>query len=175
MSERKGTHHGRDIDAITVLGRLLQSLEYRFTTGTPATHQRVLSREPKPLTCDLRDVFGWSRPFRLTDLPPKVGELLEASGFLEDLGGDMRRSGLRFSSLGSLLLAHSAYPTRETHAVFFGPDTYRFCRLLSAWAPSVSSAMDIGCGSGAGGLWLKQLGRCETLLLTDMLNWRATP
>jgi release factor glutamine methyltransferase len=168
MSEPVLTRQGEDINAIAVLSRLLQSSGHQFTTGTPATHQRVLAREASRLANDLLDVFGWSRSFRLETLPRQVSELLQASGFLEQVGEDLWRSGLRFSSLGTLLMAHSAYPTREPDAVFFGPDTYRFCRLLTDWAPTVHSALDIGCGSGAGGLWLKQLGRCQTLLLSDI-------
>ena len=151
MTELPSVRQGHDINSISALGRLLKSAAYEFITGTPATHQRVLTRDPKRVARDLRDVFGWSCAFRLDGLPAGVHELLEASGQLQSLGGDLFRSGLRFSSLGPLLLAHSAYPTCEADAVFFGPDTYRFCRLLTEWAPTVHSALDIGCGSGAGG------------------------
>jgi len=168
MLETSKVKQGHDINAISALGRLLKSAAYEFTTGTPATHQRVLARDPTRLAKNLRDVFGWSRAFRLDDLPYETVELLKASGHMESLDGNLWRTGLRFSSLGPLLLAHSAYPTREADAVFFGPDTYRFCRLLTEWAPTVHSALDIGCGSGAGGLWLKQLGRCQSLLLSDI-------
>jgi methylase of polypeptide subunit release factors len=42
--------------------------------------------------------------------------------------------------------------------VFFGPDTYRFARALGQWLawraiPSGARLIDIGCGSGAGGLY----------------------
>ena len=46
--------------------------------------------------------------------------------------GDGWRSALRVSSLGDQLYFHSAYPTCEPNAVFFGPDTYRFLRALQA-------------------------------------------
>ena len=54
----------------------------------------------------------------------------------------------RFSTLNDLLLAHSPYPTTDADAVFFGPDTYLFCKLIS---DAIKTAVDIGCGSGAGG------------------------
>ena len=53
----------------------------------------------------------------------------------------------RFSTLTDLLLAHSRYPTIDADAVFFGPDTYRFCKPIS---DTIKTAVDIGCGSAAG-------------------------
>jgi release factor glutamine methyltransferase len=47
----------------------------------------------------------------------------------------------RFSTLNNLLLAHSPYPTTDADAVFFGPDTYRFCKLIS---DTIKKAVDIG-------------------------------
>ena len=64
---------------------------------------------------------------------------------------------MRFASLGSALYAHSAYPTLDADAVFFGPDTYRFASLIEAELhsrPLASGAriLDIGCGAGPGGM-----------------------
>jgi hypothetical protein len=53
----------------------------------------------------------------------------------------------RFSTLNDLLLAHSPYPT--TMRDVFGPDAYRFCKLIS---DTIKTAVAIGCGSGAGGM-----------------------
>jgi release factor glutamine methyltransferase len=47
----------------------------------------------------------------------------------------------RFSTLNNLLLAHSPYPTTDADAVFFGPDTYRFCKLIS---DTIKKAVNIG-------------------------------
>jgi hypothetical protein len=67
------------------------------------------------------------------------------------------RSSVRFSSLDDDLLVHSAYPTDAPDSVFFGPDSYRFARVLKTalnrrGAESVRSAVEIGCGTGVGGL-----------------------
>jgi hypothetical protein len=164
-----------DLDREQVLVRLGQCLRqtgYHFTTGTPATHERVLSREGGPhLARDLRDVFGWSRPFEPSLLGAELLGLLEQSGALLHVGAHLQ-SGLRFSSLGDLLLAHSAYPTTAADSIFFGPDTYRFCSLLERWAPKADAVVDIGCGSGAGGLWLAHLQARREVILTD-INPRA--
>jgi hypothetical protein len=55
----------------------------------------------------------------------------------------------RFSTLNDLLLAHSPYPTTDADAVFLTLDTYRFCKLIS---DTIKTTVDIGCGSGAGGM-----------------------
>ena len=64
--------------------------------------------------------------------------------------------GLRFSTLQGLLFAHSQYPTLAPDSVFFGPDTYRFAALISRvlyGCPSPPRAiLDLGCGSGVGGI-----------------------
>lgn len=158
--------------ALLALGKSLQQLAYAFVTPTPETHRRVDERAARHeglLARDLRDVFGWSRPFRPELLPSALVQLLEASGELES-EGELRRSRVRFSSLRGLLLAHSAFPTEASNSVFFGPDTYRFCSLLEHWAPRAKRAVDIGCGSGAGGLCLH--GKVESLVLAD-INPRA--
>jgi methylase of polypeptide subunit release factors len=72
--------------------------------------------------------------------------------------------------LNELLLVHSAYPTTAPDSVFFGPDTYRFCALLQRWAPPARRLVDIGCGSGAGALALRD--RAQALVLCD-INPRA--
>jgi hypothetical protein len=52
-----------DSDALVALGHSLQAAGYRFTTVTPATHERVNARLGNAWATDLRGVFGWSRPF----------------------------------------------------------------------------------------------------------------
>jgi methylase of polypeptide subunit release factors len=91
--------------------------------------------------------------------------LLEAAGALEVHGSEYR-SRVRFSTLQGSLFVHSAYPTLEPEAVFFGPDTYRFCSLLERWAPSARRVVDIGCGTGAGGLALAF--RASEVVLADV-------
>ena len=141
------------------LGRWLQSRRYRFTTVTPLTHQRVLARHRAAQDADERDAFGWNRPFAPTLLPRALGERLLQAGIVvaADGPGDLWRSTVRWSTLGGLLISHSAYPTTAADAVFFGPDTYRFASLITetlrlAPLPRAAHILDMGCGGGPGGL-----------------------
>jgi len=150
------------MDPLASLGRALRERGYAFVTPTPETHRRVLARNQPART--LRDVFGWSKPFGPGVLEPRLLELLEAAEALQRDGAQLR-SAVRFSSLGPLLLAHSAYPTTAADAVFFGPDTYRFAAFLRARAPErIGSVADVGCGTGAGGLLLAPRARSVELL-----------
>ena len=134
--------------ALLELGRALAQAGYRHVTVTPATHQRVLRRDPRPAD-SLADVFGWSRQFGEGVLPPRMMELMQGAGAAR-ADGDGWRSSVRVSSLGGQLYFHSAFPTSAADAVFFGPDTYRFLRALEAQPDrEVVRAVDIGCGSGA--------------------------
>jgi SAM-dependent methyltransferase len=164
--------------ALLALGRELQASHYRFTTITPASHQRV-SRRPASNAGPLQRVFGWNRSFRPIELPPAVIDLLEAAGEIEATDG-LLRSRVRFSSLGKQLFVHSGFPTDASDTVFFGPDTYRFARWLrqaiADFAPMASiTVLDIGCGSGAGGLFVADLlrGRGNTDLILSDLNPKA--
>ncbi len=142
----------RQDESLLRLGMVLQERGYRFTTTTPATHACVNSRAGSQWARSVEDVFGWSRPFRADVLPADLMELMQATGALRK-DGDGWRSAIRASSLDELLFFHSAYPTTESDAVFFGPDTYRFAgeiaRHLAAGEP-VRRAVDIGCGAGPG-------------------------
>jgi hypothetical protein len=158
--------------ALIELGRSLERERYRFVTVTPETHRRVNARAQRlglGRAADLRDVFGWNRPFAPGLLAPRMLELLQAADMLAGQG-DALRSRVRFASIGERLFAHSAFPTTEADAVFFGPDTYRFCSLLGRWAQPSRCLVDVGCGSGAGGISL--IGRAERIVLAD-INTRA--
>ncbi len=155
--------------ALLELGRWLLDAGYRFTAVTPTTHARVLAREAGRPASSLRDAFGWSMPFERGALPARASALLEAAGALEPAGGRWR-SAVRFSTLDDALYAHSAYPTDAADAVFFGPDTYRFAAFLGRHVSPASCVVDVGCGTGAGGLlWA---GRAERIVLAD-INPRA--
>jgi len=140
--------------ALLRMARAVQATSYAFTTPTPATQARVNARPGSEWAQSLRDVFGWSRPFRDGIVPPDIFEAMQAADALEPNKGGMR-SLLRLSSLEGLLFLHSAYPTTAADAVFFGPDTYRFARAILAHlergAP-VRRAIDIGCGAGPGAI-----------------------
>jgi release factor glutamine methyltransferase len=157
-----------DVDARTAalidLGRALREAGYAFVTGTPETHRRVdarAARAGRATARSLRDVFGWSRPFEADVLAPRIMALARAADILVPDGpdgaeGSRLRSRVRFSSLGQHLFVHSAYPTVEADAVFFGPDTYRYCDLIAAETHGArrraKRVVDVGCGSGAGGI-----------------------
>lgn len=141
--------------ALLQLGHALQQAGYRFTTVTPLTHHRVNARPANAWANDLRDVLGWSRPFKEGVLPAQIAQLLHAADAVIAVPGGWR-STLRASTLGPQLFFHSAYPTTDANAVFFGPDTYRFVRSLEAelkaCAPRIRRAADIGCGAGPGAI-----------------------
>lgn len=132
--------------ALVTLGRELRARGYRFVTPTPATHARVLARRSD--AHDLRDVFGWNR--RFTELDPHLLDLLRAADAVT-ADGEGFRATVRYSTLGDLLLAHSGFPTADSDAVFFGPDTYRFAPLVDRVLSSrrATRVAEIGCGTGA--------------------------
>jgi methylase of polypeptide subunit release factors len=86
-------------------------------------------------------------------LAPHLIERLRTAGAVRNVG-DRLRLAIRVSRLDGRLHLHSA-PGRDAHAVFLGPDSYRFARLIAAilqdGAP-VERALDIGVGPGAGAL-----------------------
>ena len=142
-------------DALLALGRVLQAADYRFTTITQASHRRVNARPGNAWARGVADVLGWSRPFREGALAPEIAQLMHDAGILVP-HEDGWKSTLRASTIGDLLFFHSAFPTSQDDAVFFGPDTYRFVRALEAWlavpGKDVRRAVDIGCGGGPGAL-----------------------
>ena len=142
-------------EALLQLGRRLRADGYRFTCVTPATHSHVNARPEAQRARNLRDVFGWSRPFAPSLLSPDELQQLEAAEVLVSQG-ERLRSNVRWSSLDDLLLVHSAWPTDSSDAVFFGPDSYRFARVIQDYLQHcpkrVQHAVDIGCGSGIGAL-----------------------
>ncbi|MFC5496811.1 methyltransferase [Caenimonas terrae] len=161
-------------ESLVLVGRWLQQSGYRFITPTPATHARVNARPDAQLGRDPRDVFGWSRPFQPGLLPAQVLGWLDAGGLLQRQDG-LLRSRVRFSTLGDRLYAHSAYPTSDADAVFFGPDTYRFAALIDAQLqreplPAGATILDVGCGAGPGGMVAALAGAAARpeLLLADI-------
>ncbi|MET0285597.1 MAG: class I SAM-dependent methyltransferase [Polyangiales bacterium] len=156
-------------EALLELGRALAAADYHFVTPTPETHRRVFER--RTVARDVRDVFGWSRPFEKRLLPVRWLELLDGAEMLQSYG-PLLRSKVRFSTLERALFMHSAYPTDAGDSVFFGPDTYRFCAFLARGAPPSARVIDIGCGSGAGGLIAARAAGARELVLVDV-NQRA--
>jgi len=161
--------------ALLELGKGLKAAGYHFTTVTPASHARVVSRSAKRRP-SLTDIFGWSRPFAAADLSETMLARMADAGVL-DIAGSTFRSNVRFSTLGTQIFVHSSFPTEKADAVFFGPDTYRFVRLIRQSLGSRNRGcggrlriLDVGAGSGAGGLYAASLmARFEpTITLTDI-------
>jgi hypothetical protein len=156
--------------ALLALLETLRERGYDFVTITPESHRRVLDRSPGASARNLRDVFGWSLPFDESLLPPDIAEPLRRSGFVSQADG-LWKSELRVSSIGGTLFLHSAYPTDHAHAVFLGPDTYRFVLLLEAELPAlppIRHLVDLGAGAGVGGIVAGRLTRAGRISLADV-------
>jgi len=161
--------------ALVELGTALLSSGYRFVTPTPESHRRVLERPADGETPGearlLRDAFGWSRFFPLARLPSRLRGLAGTAGILDPApDGALVRSRVRFSTLegpdGCRIFLHSAYPTTGADAVFFGPDSYRFAAALRRSVKPARRLVDVGCGTGVGGLLLAD--RAREVVLADV-------
>ena len=169
--------------ALHTLLDLLRALNYSFTTPTPLTHARALARKDA-VARDLRGVFGWSLPFHAAVMPEEIIQLLDAGGALVKRG-DLLASAVRVSTCGEDYYLHSAYPTSEQDAVFFGPDSYRFASFLRAELPPLGSrahVVDIGTGAGVGAITAARCMPEAYVTLSDInraalrlaaINWMA--
>ncbi|MEA3045328.1 MAG: hypothetical protein QOH47_3166 [Sphingomonadales bacterium] len=160
-----------DLDAALLeLLTHLRLFDYRFITPTPETHRRVLARKAGTAARDLRDVFGWNLAFSPSLFPAPLFERLARLGVLREQAG-LRQSQVRVSSVGDRLFVHSAFPTSQKDAVFFGPDSYRFVRFLEAelaGAPEIRRLVDIGAGAGVGAIAAAASLPHARLTLTDI-------
>lgn len=150
----------------------LRDRAYRFVTPTPATHARRLANAAPGRANDLRDVFGWSMAFDRDVIDATLLRDLVAAGIVADTT-DGFRSCVRVSSLGDDLLLHSAFPTDDHDAVFFGPDSYRFAMLIRrelARRPMAAGAslVDMGAGAGAGAIAASHLCKGARIAMTDV-------
>lgn len=155
--------------ALVEVGRWLRDQGYRFTAITPESHRRVNARSGADRAHSVRDAFGWSRPFEASLVPMGILDAMRAADVLV-ARRDLFASAVRFATLGDGLYVHSAYPTAEAAAVFFGPDTYRFCSFLAREVKRARCVVDVGCGSGAGALSIAD--RVDHIVLAD-INPRA--
>ena len=157
--------------ALLRLAAAVRATGYHFITATPATHALVNSRPDNEWARDLRDVFGWSRPFRRDVVPKPILDLMGRAAVLVEHDGGWR-STIRLSSLDSDLFIHSAFPTVAADAVFFGPDTYRFANAIKAHLAvrqtPVGRAVDIGCGAGPGGILIARSAPSAEVFLADI-------
>ena len=137
----------------------LKTLNYRFTTISPVSHEKINIRPENAIAKDLADIFGWNRTFNKDVLEATLFYLMQSAKILTKVNNGWK-SQLRVSSIKDHLFLHSAYPTIDNEAVFFGPDTYRFAnaihQFLSTNNQAIVRAVDIGTGSGVGALLLAQ-------------------
>ena len=151
---------------------LLKERDYKFITPTPATHARVVARPEKYEARSVEDVLGWSLPFRGGVLPTNLETCLADAGMLAG-GPTSRRSLVRVSWLADNLYLHSAYPTDDENAVFFGPDSYRFAALVEQEIvrdppPSAARIVDIGTGAGVDAVTPALLCPSAEVVMTDV-------
>jgi methylase of polypeptide subunit release factors len=162
---------------LETLLKYLGEIGYRFVTPTPASHARVLARDAGRTAKSPEEVLGWSLPFVSGEIDSTVESLLTEAGVLEACEGRLLRSAVRVSTVEGRLFLHSAFPTLAPDAVFLGPDTYRFIRLVcgelhAAPVGSGGVVVDIGTGSGAGAVIAADLCPGARVVMTD-LNPRA--
>lgn len=157
--------------ALVQLGRRLQADQYQFTTVTPLTHQRNNARERNHQAQSLRDIFGWNRPFASDLLPEAELQALLSHAIIRAHAG-LWISEVRWSSLHDHLFVHSAFPTVSNDSVFFGPDTYRFAQAIEEHLRTsthpIRTAVDIGCGSGAGAILIAKARHDAQVLALDI-------
>ncbi|MBV8972992.1 MAG: methyltransferase [Sphingomonadaceae bacterium] len=96
--------------------------------------------------------------------------MLEAAGVLVP-AADGWRSRVRVARLDGRLFLHSAYPTDAPDAVFLGPDSYRFARLIRAeladWRGG-GTLVDIGTGAGVGAVVACGVARPDRVIASDI-------
>ena len=172
---RSGNHPVSDTAARrAALLELLRSLEqhdYEFVTPTPGTHTRIVSRPNRQEARALRDVLGWSLPFRREVVPDDVLQLLQTAGCVNELEDGRLKATVRVSSVRDTLFLHSAFPTIATDSVFLGPDSYRFADFIIAQMGSVptnSRILDYGAGAGVGGITAARRADAPELTLADI-------
>ncbi|RAK59830.1 SAM-dependent methyltransferase [Phenylobacterium hankyongense] len=79
-------------------------------------------------------------------------------------------STLAVAAVGRLLFLHTSLRARTPDAVFFGPDSYRFADFIRAEMPTLAAGatiLDLGAGSGVGGLVAATLAPQGQLVLSD--------
>ncbi|APX62357.1 methyltransferase [Acinetobacter schindleri] len=160
--------------ALLYLLNFLKQQDYQFTAITPLSHQRILDRKQNDVNKEitLKDIFGWNLGFKKTDLDPALFSILEEHQLLK-IQENLYLSQVRVASLNNALFIHSAFPTIEQDAVFFGPDTYRFAYHLKQYLTSRSDplkrAVELCCGTSAAAVSIaKYFPDYDELIVADL-------
>jgi len=160
--------------ALLYLLNFLKQQDYQFTAITPLSHQRILDRKQNDVNKEitLKDIFGWNLGFKKTDLNPALFSILEEHQLLK-IQENLYLSQVRVASLNNALFIHSAFPTIEQDAVFFGPDTYRFAYHLKQYLASRSDplkrAVELCCGTSAAAISIaKYFPDYDELIVADL-------
>ncbi|RSN77053.1 N5-glutamine methyltransferase family protein [Acinetobacter haemolyticus] len=138
--------------ALLYLLNFLKEKHYRFTVITPLTHERIFRRKQKSDSemRSLKDIFGWNMPFYPEELDSDLFFNLKKAHLIR-IEDNQWLSNVRVASLNDELFIHSAFPTIENDAVFFGPDTYRFYYHLKQYllneSYSIKRSVELCCGA----------------------------
>jgi methylase of polypeptide subunit release factors len=159
-------------NALLELLFFLKGVGYYFVTPTPTTHLRVNERIYNKRARTLAGVFGWNRPFDQSLLPDTIFRILANENIIAETPNGWK-STVRASTIGTEIFLHSSFPTSSSDAVFFGPDTYRFVRSIRTYLAMnlepIGRSLDIGCGTGAGGIIIgKSCPSCREVVMTDV-------
>ena len=152
-----------------VLKRLAQA-EYSFMAPAPSTVARLRLKRGLRSAGTLEDVFGWNMPFELAGLFGDWGLLL-ARAQMARPSGHRWVATLRVAKVREHLFLHSAYPARARNSVFLGPDSARFADWIVECLrnrPAPKHIVDIGAGSGVGGVVAASRSPGAELVLLDI-------
>ena len=164
--------------ALLYLLNFLKQKHYRFTVITPLSHERIFMRKqnlPNELR-SLKDIFGWNLPFYPQDLDQRLFLILKNAHLIR-IENQQWLSLVRVASLDDQLFIHSAFPTVETDAVFFGPDTYRFHYHLKQYLltqpQTVKRSVELCCGASPVAIAVAGLFPETTEIFTADINPKA--
>ncbi|KAJ9666963.1 hypothetical protein H2201_002796 [Coniosporium apollinis] len=179
--------------AFLALAAHLKRQNYTFICPTPESHGKVVAKriqDPERQDVkNLEDLFGWSLKAdrntidRLLSLE-LLKQLLEASIIIHAESEDRFKSEYRLSNLylphiqdgtsvPQMYYIHSAFPTTQPDAVFFGPDTYLFLDFLTQASRYLGTnprraVVDVCCGSGAGAIHMARSLPSSTVIGLDL-------
>ncbi|ENU92500.1 hypothetical protein F971_02391 [Acinetobacter vivianii] len=156
----------------------LEEQHYRFTVITPLSHERILKRKKhlSNTARSLKDIFGWNLPFYPEALDQQLFLILKNADLIR-LEDQQWLSTVRVASLDEKLFIHSAFPTLETNAVFFGPDTYRFYYHLKQYllhqTHVIQRSVELCCGASPVAITIAKLLPKATEIFTADINPKA--